>query len=527
MTTTQEVAPAVAELTGKTLKSGAVGIVGVLFMVLANAAPLMCMAGNLPIGIGFGNGAGIPGSFIFATIILTLFAVGYVAMARHLTTAGAFYGFISHGLGQVWGMASGYVATVAYVIFEGSVIGIFSWFAQNTISDWFGVHINWLILAGVGIAIIGLLGYFDINIASKVLGLFLVCEVVLLGLLSFAILFRGGGPDGLVPSALNPINGFQSVMSGGNMPGSSHSLGIKGFAGGSAAIGIFFAFWSWVGFETTAVYGEESRNPRKIVPRATMIAVIGLGVVYAFCSWMIVSGNGVANSLSLASGSNPMDLLQGILRHYLGGWSVRAFQLLTVTGSFACAMAFHNAASRYIYAIGREFPRFHSSLGATHSRHRSPHVASLVQTVVTVLITVAFYVGEGSNTTTAAYVYEYGVLAVLGTMALLAIQALCSLAVIWYFHVKKVHRGGIVATLICPILAIFGMIYALYLLFSNLDFAGGAASGSLLYKSGPYMVIAIFVIGAVTALLIKKSDPERFAEIGRTVLAESHERQAA
>ena len=32
---------------------------------------------------------------------------GYVAMAKHITTTGAFYGFISHGLGQVWGMASG------------------------------------------------------------------------------------------------------------------------------------------------------------------------------------------------------------------------------------------------------------------------------------------------------------------------------------------------------------------------------------------------------------------------------------
>ena len=43
------------------------------------------------------------------------------------------------------------------------------------------------------------------------------------------------------------------------------------------AIGIFFAFWSWVGYETTAVYGEESRDAKHNVPRATMIAVIGLG----------------------------------------------------------------------------------------------------------------------------------------------------------------------------------------------------------------------------------------------------------
>ena len=46
---------------------------------------------------------------------------------------------------------------------------------------------------------------------------------------------------------------------------SGMNLAIDGttIAAGSAAIGLFFAFWSWVGFETTAVYGEESRNPKR------------------------------------------------------------------------------------------------------------------------------------------------------------------------------------------------------------------------------------------------------------------------
>ena len=63
-------------------------------------------------------------------------------------------------------------------------------------------------------------------------------------------------------------------------------------AAGVAAIGIFFAFWSWVGFETTAVYGEESRDPKRMVPRATLIAVVGLGLFYTFMSWMVIVGQG-------------------------------------------------------------------------------------------------------------------------------------------------------------------------------------------------------------------------------------------
>src|SRR6478672_1317146 len=89
------------------LKPNAVGIVGVMFMAVATAAPITAMVGNVPIAIGFGNGSGAPAGYLVATIVLGLFGVGYAAMARHITATGAFYGFISHGLGRVLGMASG------------------------------------------------------------------------------------------------------------------------------------------------------------------------------------------------------------------------------------------------------------------------------------------------------------------------------------------------------------------------------------------------------------------------------------
>src|SRR5690242_4979107 len=162
-----------AESTNK-LKVGAVGLFAVLFMATANAAPITAMTGNVPIAVAYGNGIYAPGGFLFATIVLTLFAIGFVAMARYITTAGAFYGFISHGLGQVWGMATGLLATMAYVVFEGSLIGIFSYFANDALKSWFGWNVNWMILAVICIAIIAVFGYYDINIAAAILGFFLI-----------------------------------------------------------------------------------------------------------------------------------------------------------------------------------------------------------------------------------------------------------------------------------------------------------------------------------------------------------------
>ena len=97
------------------LKAGAIGLGGVLFIAVANAAPITAMTGNTPIALGYGNGIGAPAGFLVATIVLTLFTIGFIEMARYITTAGAFYGFITHGLGQVWGMTSGALATMAYV----------------------------------------------------------------------------------------------------------------------------------------------------------------------------------------------------------------------------------------------------------------------------------------------------------------------------------------------------------------------------------------------------------------------------
>ena len=112
------------------LRRGAVGLFGVMFMAVATAAPITAMVGNVPIAIGFGNGRFAPAGYAVATIVLTLFALGYSSMAKHITATGAFYGFISHGLGRVVGMGAGALTTLAYVVFEASLVGIFSFFAN-------------------------------------------------------------------------------------------------------------------------------------------------------------------------------------------------------------------------------------------------------------------------------------------------------------------------------------------------------------------------------------------------------------
>ena len=511
------------------LKKGAIGIVAVIFMAVANAAPITAMTGNVPIAVGFGNGLGAPAGFLFATIILTLFALGYVAMARHITTTGAFYGFISHGLGQIWGMASGTLATFAYVVFEGSLIGGCAYFANDAVNTIVGVNIPWLVFAVAAILAIGLLCHFHISLTAAILGVTLTCEVLILGALALSVIFSGGGPDGFMLDKTVLLNrAFESLP--------AEAFGTAA-AAGSMAIGLFFAFWSWVGFETTAVYGEESRNPKKIIPRATLIAVIGLGLFYTFISAMVLAGNGAKTSVEASISAAPLDLFFNLVDAKLGGVLLDVYKILLVIGSFACAMAFHNAASRYLFALGREIPseRVRSTIGAAHAKHGSPHVASAVQSTITLLIVLAFAAftavqvpdANGTPVDTPAlvpYTNIYGLLALIGTAAILLVQAICSAAVIWYFWVKKAHKGNVVTTLICPLIGGVGMLYVVWTLWDNRAFAAGLAADSLVMKTGPYLILAVFAIGLVYALWLRTAKPATFAEIGRTVMEDTHER---
>ncbi|MCK5751644.1 MAG: APC family permease, partial [Mycobacterium sp.] len=215
------------------LKRNAVGTIGVIFMAVATAAPITAMVGNVPIAVGFGNGSHAPAGYIVATVVLGLFAIGYATMAKHITATGAFYGYISHGLGRVVGMAAGLLITLAYVVFEASLIGIFSFFTQNLVSSLFGITIPWILPALLMLALNAILTYFDVNLTAKVLGVFLITEIVMLALGAVAVLVQGGGPDGFaIGETLNPIGAFTPAA----------------VAGASAGLGLFFAFWSWVGF---------------------------------------------------------------------------------------------------------------------------------------------------------------------------------------------------------------------------------------------------------------------------------------
>jgi amino acid transporter len=482
------------------LRGKAVGLGGVLFISFAAMSPLTGQLGNVPIAIGIGNGIGAPAGFEIGIVMLALFSVGYVKMMKSVPSSGGFYSFISHGLGRPLGMGAGWLSVFAYAFVEGSLYGAFGYFGNITIQQFFHVGVPWPYLAFGALALNLILGHFDVRLSSSVLGVALILEIVVLTVMVVAVFAHGGGPGGISAAPINPVNAF------------------KGLAPG---VGIFFAVWSWVGFETIPNYAEESRNPSRIGSQALFICVIGGGLFFAVCAWAVVSGWGLHGVVKEAA-TNGGNLYYGVTTKFAAVWVTDVMEWLILTSSFACALSFHNTTSRYLYVIGRE-KIFSPKLGQTHKRWQSPHVANAVTTVIVACLLGLFLIIWYSSASAqkfatfanAPYYELFGWFAIVATFSVLVNQTLSSLATILHFR-KPEHRAerNLWTTEIIPVLSIIAMGVVLWLLWSNLDKIGGSI---IWVDIIPWVCLAWLVIGVGLALVLRKRNPEKYEVLGRMV----------
>jgi amino acid transporter len=484
------------------LHGKAVGLIGVLFLTLTGSAPITAMLLNVPIVVGNGNGIGAPAAFLVATIILLVFSVGYAAMSSKVTAVGGFYSFISHGLGRELGMAMAFGSVVAYAVFEPSLCGGFAYFMNLKIAQLTGVNVPWPVLALGMVAVIAVLTYFDIKVSSAVLGVALVAEVIILIIFDAGVFAHNGNGAVVQAAALNPVAAFQGFPAHDKL------------AAGAAGIGLFFAFWSWVGFEMAPNYAEESKDPKRIVPLSLYISVLFLGVLYTITCWASQSAfpniDGAINEAQNNSATYFFDSASKLV----GPWVSSLMSYLILTGSFACGMAFHNTTSRYLYSLGREriLP---AAFGKTHKTYKTPYNASITQSVIAALIIIAFAVFAGSNNPSVqAYGELYGLMALLGTIIILSAQAIVSVAIVVYFRREHPEEHHWWKTTVAPILAFIAQVYVVYLCISNMAFLGG---GFAFANYIPWIDLASVGLGLAYAFYLKSADPAKFEKIGRMI----------
>jgi amino acid transporter len=466
------------------LKPNAIGTAGIVFFVVAAAAPLAATLGASPLVFG-ATGPGGPGAYLCATIVLALFAVGYATMSRYVTSAGGFAAYISRGLGRSWGFAAAFVALLAYNCMLAGIFGQLGAFAHDIMLDKLSIDLSWQVWVAIGLAAVAVLGYRDVQISARVLGVLLIGEVLILLLLDLVVV-GDGGDSGLSLVPFEPGEVF----------------------GGAVGVAIMFAFSCFVGFEATTIYGEEARDPKRTVPRATYVAIFAIGIFYTVTMWAIALGYGTS-SVQDAAG-DPVAFVFALNDRYVGTWSTDVMNFLVLSSLFAVVLAFHNTLARYLYSLGRAGVLPHA-LGRTRDVDSAPHVASLVQTCVTAMIVGLFAIFDADP-----FLNLFAWLVGLGTLGVLVLQASASVAVIAFFRrTRRDTRPW--HTLIAPALGFAGLAAAIYLVLHNFDVLTGATSG--LVPMLPWLIPIAALLGFAVALVTREGDLEISAQVDTPVAA--------
>lgn len=465
------------------LKKNSLGTSAVTFLVVSAAAPLTAVAGGVPLSMLLGNGAGIPGAFLLVTAILLIFAVGYVAMARHVNNAGAFYAFAARGLGGNAGGASALIAILSYNAMQIGVLGMLG-AATSGLFAGFGLELPWWVWSYVAIALVAIFGYRSVDLSAKVLMVLVVLEYVVVLIFDFAVI-HSGGDAGL---SMAPFSMTQ-VMSG--VP----------------AIGILFCFAAFIGFEATTIYSEEAKNPETTVPRATYISVVIIGVFYMFTSWLMVNASGVDKLVpEIAALADPTSFLFVMSDRYVGGWLTQIMTILFVTSLFAGVLAFHNGVARYMYVAGRE-KLLPASVGVTHPQFQSPHVGSVIQTVLAVVV-VGVFAFTGQDPVLALFSWLTNV----GTLGIVVLMAVTSISVVAFFRKNPEKEPSALKAMILPSIAAVALLVIIYQIVIN--FGGLSGASGFLGVFLPGLVVIAGVVGYFCAASLKARSPADFDKLG-------------
>ncbi|WP_203855510.1 APC family permease [Plantactinospora mayteni] len=471
------------------LRRGRLGTVHLVFFTVAASAPLTVLGGGVTTMYAVSGNVGAALSYVLLAAILGVFAVGYAAMSRFVSNAGAFYSYIANGLGRAGGVSGSFIALASYNAIQIGLYGLFGAILGDFMSTKFGVEQQWWIWALVGLALVGVLGVLQVDLNATVLAVLLLLEclaVVIFDVVSFG----------------NPAGG--SISLAGLDPGNLFAAGL----GAVLALGIA----SFTGFESGAIYSEEVRDPRRTVARATYVAVAFTGAFYALSAWALTVVTGPENAQAASVEAGP-GVVFGTLADHAGSTVADVANLLFITSVLAALLSFHNGVARYLFALGRErvLPAFLSQTGI---RTGAPVAGSLAQTVLALGVVLAFVLAD-RDPVVDLFTWLSGVSAV----GVVLLMTLTSASVVGFFRRRPEVGVSAWQRLVAPALATVLLLAVLVVLLVNFDALLAPGNPSYLAWLLPAVTLIAALVGLGWGLLLRSRRPAVYEAVGRGVAA--------
>ncbi|THV26778.1 APC family permease [Glycomyces paridis] len=465
------------------LAANRLGVMGLLHFALTAATPLTVVAAVTVTGWALSGQIGIPVAFAAIGAVLILFSVGYTTMARHISNAGAFYAFAARGVSPVVGVSAALVALVAYAALSLGLYGLVGASAVPLIETWTGWAAPWWVPALGMWLLVSILGTRAVDLNSKFLAVLLSVEMALI--IVFSVSNLGHPLDGTYSlDALDP------------------SLLVTSASGAVLVLG----FLGMVGVEMPTVYSEESKNPRRTVRIATVLAIVILAVLYTVASWSMTVAVGPDAIVAAAAEQGP-GVFFGLIAEQMGTPLATAAEVLLVTSVVAAAISFHNTVSRYAFALGREHV-LPPALGRTSPATGAPFNASLIQSGIALLV-LAVYAIAGLD----PMVDLFFLLGTAGGVGILMLITVVSAAVVKFFAADR--RGESAwSTRWAPALSTLLLLAVTVMaVVSFADLLGVAPDSPV-----PTAVLVVYAVvaaaGIVWGLVLRSSRPDLYRRIG-------------
>lgn len=471
------------------LAADRLGPASVTAFALTAAAPLMVVGGLLTAGWANIQVVGFPLALLLIGLVLTLFCFGYVAMAQRIPNAGAFYAYISQGLGRPTGVGASFVALLAYNALQIGLYGIFgvtlSMFLASKGITVAGEPVQWWLIALIAWALVAAFGVARVDLNSKVLLTLLGLE--LLVMVIYDIAFLATPAEGVSFAAFAP----------GNL-----------FVGSGAVSAVFvIVVTAFIGFEAAPVFAEESRDARRTVRTATFTALFAMLAAYVISTWAITVATGPSNVVDSAA-AEQQNLIFALAGERLAPFMADAGVILLVTSVFAAMLSFHNTCARYTFALAREgvLP---TVLAVTGTRSGAPQTASVLQSTIG-LIVISLFALLNLDPINQLFFWSGG----LGGFGVLALAIATSLAVILYFSRRNGDGEPLWRWLFAP--AVSTVVLGAIFFFVVTDFHNliAVAPDHPLRWIFPLVFVVLFAIGVLVALVMKSTRPEMYASIG-------------
>jgi amino acid transporter len=470
------------------LRRDAIGLREVLFQSITDMAPGAAIAASVPAGALYAGGA-LPLSVLIALVACLLSASCIGLLARELPSAGSLATYAARGLHPAAGFLTAWGYLLVGVLIAPLVLLQLGFTVASTINSESATYPAslWWPWSLAGAVIILVAGFYGIRTSARLGTILGVTEIaVFLMLAVFFVVHAGHANTAAVFTARYPPKGYH---------------GISGVIAGSV-----YSLLAFGGFEGAAPLAEEARDPRRTIPRAVLLATLGIGLLYVFTTYAVDVAFGPARFAGFGS-AGPASW-EGMARSLYGLFWFFVF-LAIVNSTIANANAGVNVASRTGFAMGR-IGAFPQVLAQVHPRHRSPVVAI----AVTFALTVAIDLGLGlAYNPFNAFAMIATALVIVGVAVYIVVNAAC----IGYFALPSRRGPGRpwnpLLHLVIPLAGIAALVPAWLTAAGITVFSFVAPLTAPASYMGPG-VAGFMLAGVIYLVYLYVRDPRRVTEVG-------------